>query len=182
MEKKVEMLEVKLNTVTNNNIPSTKSVSSVSTSTTTLWLSATKCLVCGQICSDSNDLKMHSETGYELSIDYGRLPDSDKEDSTNNLSPAKPPPVTRACSPHTPPGTPPCRRSPSSVSTLVPTSAVIKGTSASTDSTLLPRTADATSAASIANVRDLRITEDYIVGINQIDLGPRVNDLSTFFE
>ena len=103
----------------------------------------------------------------------------------NNLSPALPAPVAHACSPHTPPGTPIPRRSPSSVSSLVPTSAVTTGTcgiqlqtSAIIDSTSQPRPADSTSTVS----RALPITEDYIAGINQLDLGPRVNDLSKMFQ
>ena len=103
----------------------------------------------------------------------------------NNLSPALPAPVAHACSPHTPPGTPPPRRSPSSVSTLTPTSTVTTGTcgvplqtSAIIDSTSQPRPADSTSTVS----RALPITEDYIAGINQLDLGPRVNDLSKMFQ
>ena len=71
-------------------------------------------------------------------------------------------PSTRACSPHTPPGTPPCRGS--------PPLAITTGT-CSTDST---RPEDSTSTSSST----LPITEEYITGINQIDLGPRVNDLS----
>ena len=71
-------------------------------------------------------------------------------------------PCTRACSPHTPPGTPP-RRSPSLAATT--------GTS-SADSIPETRPEDSTSSSA------LTITEEYIMGINQIDLGPRVNDLS----
>ena len=71
-------------------------------------------------------------------------------------------PSTPACSPHTPPGTPPCRGS--------PPLAITTGT-CSTDST---RPEDSTSTSSST----LPITEEYITGINQIDLGPRVNDLS----
>ena len=71
-------------------------------------------------------------------------------------------PSTRACSPHTPPGTPPCRGS--------PPLAITTGT-CSTDST---RPEDSTSTSSST----LPITEEFITGIKQIDLGPRVNDLS----
>ena len=71
-------------------------------------------------------------------------------------------PSTRACFPHTPPGIPPCRGS--------PPLAITTGT-CSTDST---RPEDSTSTSSST----LPITEEYITGINQIDLGPRVNDLS----
>ena len=94
----------------------------------------------------------------------------------NITSPTPPPPCTRACSPHTPPGTPPSRGSPSPVSIQVPTSDVTTGTCeiplqtlASTETASQPRTTP---------LHAWPITEDYIAGINQIDLGPRVNDLS----
>ena len=66
----------------------------------------------------------------------------------NILSPNPTPPLTRVSSPHTPPGPPTCRRSPASAATSIGTCGIPQ------------------------------ITEDYTVGVNQIDLGPRVNDLS----
>ena len=94
-----------------------------------------------------------------------------------NSSPTRPtpPPLTCTSSPRTPPGTPPFRWSQSSVGTLVTSAAAITGTY----STSQPqRETDYTSRASSDNISVLPITEDYIVGINNIDLGPRVNDLS----
>ena len=69
--------------------------------------------------------------------------------TTRNHLPAPPPPLSSACSPHTPPGTPPCRRPAESIPPPAP-----------------------------AYASTMPITEDYMVGINKIDLGPRVNDLS----
>ena len=74
-----------------------------------------------------------------------------------------PPPLSCTSSPRTPPGTPPFRWSQSPVSTLVSSAAAITGTCSTSQPRVLP------------------ITEDYIVGINNIDLGPRVNDLSKMF-
>ena len=97
----------------------------------------------------------------------------------NILSPTPPPPFTCTSSPHTPPGTPPSRRSPS-LATTAGTCGIQTPTSASTDSISQARTADNISTPSSAFASALPITEDYIAGINQIDLGPRVNDLSIF--
>ena len=93
----------------------------------------------------------------------------------NNSSPVPLPPFTRACSPHTPPGAPPCRTSPSLAVTFR-TCEIPRQTSVSTDS--ISQTADAISTPSTDYASALQITQDYIVGINEIDLGPRVNDLS----
>ena len=79
--------------------------------------------------------------------------------STGTRQP-KPPP--RSCSPHTPHGEPP-----------PPSTALSTGTSQH-------RTADPTSTTPSAFTNTMPITEEYIAGINQIDLGPRVNDLSQF--
>ena len=88
--------------------------------------------------------------------------------TTRKNSSRAPPPITLASSSHTPPGTPPSRRSPSLTATSG-TCEITPLTSASTNSiSQTPSTAFAS----------VPITEDYIVGINQIDLGPRVNDLS----
>ena len=72
----------------------------------------------------------------------------------SKLLPAPPTSFTSACSSHTPP---PCRRSTSSD--------VTTGTYG------MP-------SPSSAYVSALAITEAYIASVNQIDLGPRVNDLS----
>ena len=69
----------------------------------------------------------------------------------NNILPARPTSSTSACSSHTPPGTPPD---------------ITTGTYG------IPPPSSAYASAA------LPITEEYIAGINQIDLGPRVNDLS----
>ena len=95
-------------------------------------------------------------------------------------SPPTPPPpsTTRACSPQTPPWAPPSRWSPSSVSTQVTTLAVTTRTCENTLQT--SASTDSTSKSRTTSVSARSITEDYITGINQIDLGPRVNDLSKF--
>ena len=85
-------------------------------------------------------------------------------------------PFTRTSSPHTPPGKPPCIRSPTFAATSG-TSGTPLLASALTESTSQTRT-DYIPTPTSALARALPITEDYIVGINQIDLGPRVNDLS----
>ena len=77
---------------------------------------------------------------------------------------------TRACLPRTPPGTPPPPHRGS------PSLAVTAETSL-TDSISQTRTEDSISISSSA----LPINEEYIMDINQIDLGPRVNDLSKMF-
>ena len=74
----------------------------------------------------------------------------------------QPNPPPRSCSPHTPHATPPPQ------STALSTGTSQHGT------------ADPTSTTPSTFMNALPITEEYIAGINQIDLGPRVNDLSQF--
>ena len=74
--------------MTNNNTMSKpESVFSVSTTSCTSLCCSTviKCLVCGKLCSDSNDLKVHSERDHNLSIDFEKLTDPDEEDSTSRF-------------------------------------------------------------------------------------------------
>ena len=85
-EKKVKRLEMELKKVTNNNtLSKPESEFSVSTTSCTSLCCSTaiKCLICGKLCSGPNDLKMHSETHHDLSIDFEKLADPDEEDSTS---------------------------------------------------------------------------------------------------
>ena len=87
-EKKVKQLEMELKKVTNNNtLSKPEAVASVSTTpcASLCCSTAIKCLVCGQLCSDSNYLKMHSEEDHDLSIDFEKLTDPDEEDSTSRF-------------------------------------------------------------------------------------------------
>ena len=86
-------------------------------------------------------------------------------------------PFTRSRSSDTPPGKPLCRRSPSCAATSG-TCGIPPLASASTESTLQTRKTNCILTPSSGLARSLPITEDYVVGINQIDLSPRVNDLS----
>ena len=91
------------------------------------------------------------------SVAYPYTTKSASTTARSNILPAPPTCFTSACSSHTPPGTPPCRRSTSSD--------VTTGTYG------IP-------PPSSAYVSALAVTEEYIASINQIDLGQRVNDLS----
>ena len=103
-------------------------------------------------------------------LDSASSPSTTRSASTtrNNSSPAPTPLLTLASLPHTPPGAPPSRRSQSKSGACE----IPPLTSTSTDSI------SQTPSPAFASAQ---ITDDYIVGINQINLGPRVNDLSKMF-
>ena len=86
LETKVKELEVDLKTEINNNrLSSSTSVSSVALPSQYQCSSSIKCLVCGELCSDSTVLKTHSETNHELLIDFDKLTDPSEEDSTSRF-------------------------------------------------------------------------------------------------
>ena len=144
------------NTDSNKNSKSTISVKQCAASSTLEPGVPTACTPSGAPSRTSSPLGTSRQLGSPLATTSRAQPSTEtasgpsvKSRERDHLLPVPTPSSTRACSPHTPTGTPPCISTVESISPPAPVYASTMG-----------------------------ITEDYIAGINNIDLGPRVNDLS----